>query len=153
MVDGQWTASGDDSLPTVVAGHVDSRGAVVELERAGYREIYAQSFAGTDSERGNQQRRGADFASPTLSDVSSIPWLDLDGGRFRGHAAHLQLDAEGQLLACCLVGGLEFEWAGEPVWSAAHGPEDTHVVPEKLTGDSRSTLEADEGITTPSAPL
>jgi hypothetical protein len=54
-------------------------------------------------------------------------WLELDGGRFRGHAAHLRLDSTGRLLDFCAVGGLELEWQGRLIWRSNGEFEDIHL--------------------------
>jgi hypothetical protein len=123
--------------PTV-AGRVDTRGAVVTLESAGGRDLYAQSFeeAETLPEAGKGTPDGH-----TAGVYQS--WLDLGHGRFRGRAAHLRFDATGKLATCCLVGGVELEWEGRRIWQASAGPEDACFVPEEATPDGDLSAETD----------
>jgi hypothetical protein len=106
---------------------VDTRGAVAILQRPSGQEIFAHSFGETESHSGPRDEAMPE-ADHELPAMTSLPWLDLGEGRFRGQAAHLRLDDEGRLVECSLVGGLELEWNGQRVWRSAAGGEDTCVV-------------------------
>ena len=110
-----------------VCGRVDTRGVVAILERSTGQEIFAHSFGETKPHGGPRDERVPE-ADPALPSSTSLPWLDLGEGRYRGQAAHLRLDDEGRLVECSFVGGLELEWNGQQVWRSAAGGEDTCVV-------------------------